>query len=183
MRHTSYVALAILAGFTLGTASAADDKDALIKDALSAASPEIAKTAMVMDWDNSMLKNGAGSYTCMPTPPDIRARGGREPMCVDKVWQAWGDAWMNKKPFKANGVGIAFMLAGDTGASNTDPYAQAGTPTNQWVVEGPHLMVIVPDTAQLEALSTDPHNGGTYVMWKGTPYAHIMVPVAERPKQ
>jgi hypothetical protein len=90
MRHTSYVALAILAGFTLGTASAADDKDALIKDALSAASPEIAKTAMVMDWDNSMLKNGAGSYTCMPTPPDIRARGGREPMCVDKVWQAWG---------------------------------------------------------------------------------------------
>jgi hypothetical protein len=183
MRNTFY-AYALVAGcFALGTAYAADDKDALIKDALSAASPEIANTAMVMDWDHSMLKQGTGAYTCMPTPPDIRAKGGREPMCLDKVWEAWGDAWMNKKPFKATGVGIAFMLAGDTGASNTDPYAQAATSNNQWVVEGPHLMVIVPDTAQLESLSTDPHNGGPYVMWKGTPYAHIMVPVAERPKQ
>jgi len=155
----------------------------LIKDALSAASPEIAKTAAVMDWDHSMLKKGAGAYTCMPTPPEIRAKGGREPMCLDKVWTEWGDAWMNKKPFKANAVGIAYMLAGDTGASNTDPYATTASPSNQWVVEGPHLMVIVPDTAQLEGLSTDPHNGGPYVMWKGTPYAHIMVPVADRPKQ
>jgi hypothetical protein len=183
MTHTFYFSAAILFGVTLGTASAADDKDALIKDALSAAAPEIAKTAMVMDWDHSMLKSGTGAYTCMPTPPDIRAKGGREPMCLDKVWAAWGDAWMNKKPFKAEGVGIAFMLAGDTGASNTDPYATQKTATNQWVVEGPHLMFIVPDTAQLEGLSTDPHNGGPYVMWKGTPYAHIMVPVADRPKQ
>ena len=30
----------------------------------------------------------------------------------------------------------------------------------KWVVEGPHLMVNVPDTEQLESLSTDPHNGG-----------------------
>jgi hypothetical protein len=184
MRHTSYVSAAILSGcFVLGTAWAADDKDALIKDALSAASPEIAKTATVMDWDHSVLKKGTGAYTCMPTPADVRAKGGREPMCLDKVWTAWGDAWMNKKPFKADAVGIAFMLSGDTGASNTDPYATTKSATNQWVVEGPHLMVIVPDTAQMESLSTDPHNGGPYVMWKGTPYAHIMVPVADRPKQ
>ena len=103
-------------------------------------------------------------------------------MCLDKT-SGVGDAWMNKKPFKAEGVGIAFMLAGDTGASNTDPFATEKTASNQWVVEGPHLMVIVPDTGQLEGLSTDPHNGGPYVMWKGTPYAHIMVPVADRPKQ
>ena len=141
MSLTWYLCAGMIVASVVTTASAADDKDALIKDALSAASPEIAKTAKVMDWDHSMLKNGTGAYTCMPTPPDIRARGGREPMCVDKVWEAWGDAWMNKKPFKATGVGIAFMLAGDTGASNTDPYATAGSPTNQWVVEGPHLMV------------------------------------------
>lgn len=184
MRFTSYGSSAIIIGcFALGSASAADDKDALIKDALSAASPEIAATAMVMDWDQTMLRPGTGAYTCMPTPPEVREKGGREPMCLDKVWAAWGDAWMNKKPFKAAGVGIAYMLAGDTGASNTDPYATASSPTNQWVVEGPHLMVLVPETAQLEGLTTDPHGGGPYVMWKGTPYAHIMVPVAARPKQ
>jgi hypothetical protein len=86
MRHTALLAATILA-IGAATASAADDKEALIKDALSAAPPEIAKTAMVMDWDHSMLKNGTGAYTCMPTPPDIRARGGREPMCLDKVWE------------------------------------------------------------------------------------------------
>jgi hypothetical protein len=183
MRHTLLLSTAVLVAVGVTAASAADDKDALIKDALSAAPPEIAKTAMVMDWDHSMLKNGSGPYTCMPSDPNTRAKGGRNPMCVDKVWEAWTDALMNKKPFKATDVGIAYMLAGDTGASNIDPYATAATPTNQWVVEGPHVMVIAPDAAQLEGLSTDPHKGGAYVMWKGTPYAHIMVPVAERPKQ
>jgi hypothetical protein len=42
-------------------------------------------------------------------------------------------------------------------------------------------MVIVADTGQSEGLPTDPNSGGAYVMWKGTPYAHIMIPVAQRP--
>ena len=32
----------------------------------------------------------------------------------------------------------------------------------------------------LEAFPTDPDNGGPYVMWKGTPYAHLMVPIGSR---
>ena len=58
MKNTFCAYALVAGGFALGTAYAADDKDALIKDALSAASPEIAKTAMVMDWDHSMLKQG-----------------------------------------------------------------------------------------------------------------------------
>jgi hypothetical protein len=173
----------MFSGLLISAAYAADDKDALIKDALSAASPEIAKTATVMDWDHSVLKKGTGVYTCMPTPAEVRARGGKEPMCLDKIWAEWGDAWQNKKPFKATGVGIAYMLSGDTGASNIDPYAKGQTADNQWVVEGPHLMILTPDTAQMDSLPTDPNNGGPYVMWKGTPYAHIMVPVGDRPKK
>jgi hypothetical protein len=34
---------------------------------------------------------------------------------------------------------------------------------------------------KLSALPTDPNNGGPWVMWKGTPYAHIMVPVGPMP--
>ena len=108
MRQVLYVATAILIGcFMLSTASAADDKDALIKDALSAASPEIAKNAAVMDWDHSTLKKGLEPIPVCRRPREIRAKGGKEPMCLDKVWAEWGDAWMNKKPFKANAVGIA----------------------------------------------------------------------------
>ena len=38
-------------------------------------------------------------------------------------------------------------------------------------------MIIAPDRAMLEGLSTDPKDP-VYVMWKNTPYAHIMVKVA-----
>ena len=173
----------IALGAVLPAAGAEPDKEALIRDALSAAPPAVASTAKVVTMDNKVLKQGSGPYTCFPTPSDVLAKGGREPMCLDKVWLAWADAWMNKKPFKTEGSGIGYMLAGDTGASNIDPYATASTATNQWVAEGPHIMVIVADPAQLEGLSTDPNSGGAYVMWKGTPYAHIMVPVASRTQQ
>lgn len=159
------------------------DKDALIKDALSAAPPLIKQDAKVMDWDGKVLKEGSGDYTCLPTHPDKRKVGGKEPMCLDKVWLALGDAWMNKKPFEATSVGIGYMMNGDAGASNTDPYATKPTSDNQWIAEGAHVMVVVPDEKALEGLSTDPKSGGAYVMWKGTPYVHIMVPVGDRPAQ
>ena len=113
-----------------------------------------------------------------PTPPAARSKG-REPMCLDKVWLAWLDAWMNAKPFTADRVGIAYMLAGDSGASAIDPYATTATAENKWVVDGPHLMIIVPNSAELEGFPTDPKNDGPYVMWKGTPYVHMIVPVGE----
>jgi hypothetical protein len=39
-------------------------------------------------------------------------------------------------------------------------------------------MMFVPDPKQLEGITADHTAGGPYVMWKGTPYAHIMMPVA-----
>ncbi len=144
--------------------------------------PEVARTAIVKNWDGTVLKPGSGAYTCYPTPEAMKKHG-KMPMCLDKTWQAWADAWLNKKPFKANEVGIAYMLAGDVGSSNTDPYAEAPTSNNQWVEPGPHTMVIVPNAAELEGLSTDPYSGGAFVTWKGTPYVHIMVPVGKRPER
>jgi hypothetical protein len=100
------------------------------------------------------------------------------PMCLDKQWQNWADAWMNKKEPKLDGPGVAYMLRGDNGASNTDPYATKATADNQWVVTPAHVMMLVQDPKMLDSYPTDPKNGGPWVMWKGTPYAHIMVPVA-----
>jgi hypothetical protein len=39
------------------------------------------------------------------------------------------------------------------------------------------MMIVVPDLNTLDGISTDPQNGGPYVMYAGTPYAHIMAPV------
>jgi hypothetical protein len=63
------------------------------------------------------------------------------------------------------------------GVSNSDPYATEPDKSDDWVKEGPHLMIAVPDPAMLKGLSTDP-NDPVYVMWKDTPYAHIMVKIS-----
>jgi hypothetical protein len=153
----------------------ADDHEmALVKEALKAAPPELAKGATVMDWGMKVLKQGDNGWTCFPTNPHLK---GTAPMCHDAVWMEWADAYLNKKDYAGGKFGMSYMLAGDEGASNIDPFAEGPTEDNQWVVEGPHLMILVADKAQLEGMSTDPWNGGPYVMWKDTPYVHIMVPV------
>jgi hypothetical protein len=181
------VALALgLGALTLGTgpaAAAEPTAEELIQDALSAAPPALRATAGVMDEQGKMIREGSGDYICMPTAAAIR-QFGSEPMCADDVWMRHTDAWLNKKPFTTDRVGVGYMLAGDAaGASNTDPFATEPTADNDWVVEGPHVMVIVPDPAQLEGLPDTPTEDGAYVMWKGTPYAHLMVPVGPRPAQ
>jgi hypothetical protein len=99
-------------------------------------------------------------------------------MCLDKEWQKWMEAWMSKSDLKINGTGIGYMLRGDQGASNTDPFATGPTADNQWVVAPPHIMVLYQDPKMLDSYPTDPKSGGPWVMWKGTPYAHVMVPVS-----
>ena len=167
---------------TAGGAAAAEAREAKVADATSAGFGKMAEASRVVDWDGTVLRQGTGPYTCMPTPPDMVQAGLSAPMCMDAVWMEWAHAWEKHAPFTPGAVGISYMLGGDGGASNIDPYATAETPDNDWVVEGPHLMIVVPDPAWLEGISTDPHNGGPYVMWKGTPYAHVMVPTVAPPK-
>jgi hypothetical protein len=61
--------------------------------------------------------------------------------------------------------------------ASSDPYATEPDKSDDWVKEGPHLMIVVPNRGMLKNLSTDP-NDPVYVMWKDTPYAHIMVKIA-----
>ena len=96
-------------------------------------------------------------------------------------WDKLLAATLSIKPIDVKEFSISYMLAGEgdaLGVSNTDPHATEPTDDNDWVKEGPHLMILVPDPAALEGLSTDPKDP-VYVMWKGTPYAHIMVKIEE----
>jgi hypothetical protein len=97
-------------------------------------------------------------------------------------WQAWVDAWQNERPFRTDRMGFGYMLQGDFPTSNTDPSAQEETPDNQWIEDsGPHVMILVPDAAALAGLPRTPHQSGPWVMWDGTPYVHIMLPVPRKP--
>ncbi len=153
-----------------------------IQNAMSAAPYAISKDATIMDWPSAdgaqptQLRAGTNGWVCYPKYPGTPAN---DPMCLDKVWQAWAEAWIAKNPFSTQVPGIAYMLQGAADASNTDPFKAAPDPGEQWVISPPHLMLIVPDPAAIADLPTDPHNGGPWVMWKGTPYQHVMIPVGK----
>ena len=156
-----------------------------IASAQSAAPAEISKSATVMDWPDTptgkpkQLKAGTNGWVCYPTtPPNMGGASGDDPMCLDKAWQGWAEAYMGKKQPPAGGSGIGYMLKGDKGVSNINPFDEAPTASNQWVVSPPHIMVLYADMKALDAYPTDPKSGGPWVMFKGTPYAHLMVPVS-----
>ena len=147
---------------------------AYIAQALSAAPAAVAKHATVIrvDKDGSIrtLRSGSAGFTCMIM--------GTDKMCNDANSMEFIHAMMKHAP-PPDKVGISYMLAGDQGASNTDPYAIGKTADNHWVVTGPHIMVFGPPSRALgytEAKDPDPSK--PYMMWAGTPYEHAMIPLA-----
>lgn len=154
------------------------DVDARIRNALSAAPLSVSQGAQVMEMNGTVLREGLNGWVCIPDDP---ALANNSPMCVDAAWLEFLDAWMKKRAPRVTTVGIGYMLQEDFPSSNTDPFATGPTPENQWVANsGPHIMVIFPNTSALAGYATDPRNGGPWVMWAGTPYAHVMVPAAPR---
>ncbi len=151
-----------------------------IASALTAAPSSIADKATILDYPSKegmapeVLRPGTNGWNCFPDMPDTK---GNDPMCIDESWMKWIDAYLTHKPVQISSVGIGYMLAPGGGwGSNTDPYALKETMDNHWTHAGPHLMIVVPDTKTLAGISTDPANGGPWVMFANTPYAHIMAP-------
>ncbi len=156
-------------------AGSAAENDELIAEALSAAPPSISEEATVKDGAGNVLRQGSNSWTCYPGSEAIG------PMCNQAQWDALLGALMKKDEIEVKEFSISYMLAGEgdaIGVSNSDPFAADPAAAEDFVKEGPHLMILVPDAKALEGLSTDPKDP-VYVMWKGTPYAHIMVKIAD----
>jgi len=183
MRHASAIAVVFCLGLT-ATANAQKKQDpssasaAKIASARSAAPAAISANAtiaeMTADGKMTTLVKGTNGWLCLPDDPHSP---GADPMCADKVWQQWFEGYSTHKPPTVTQIGIAYMLAGGSDASNTDPFAEKPAAGQSWITTPPHTMVLLPDTKQLDSYSTTPSTSTPYVMWKGTPYAHLMVPV------
>lgn len=150
------------------------DQEAM--EALKGAAPEaVLKDATILnmgaDGQMTPIKKGTNGFTCMVVP------GGA--MCADAAGMAWGEAWQKKAP-PPQKLGFIYMLRGDNGASNTDPYATEEAAGNNWVKTGPHVMIVGAEAKNMFAAypreaKADPTK--PYVMWPGTPYEHLMLPV------
>ncbi len=149
-----------------------------IESAMSAGPSSISADATILDWEMNVLREGTNEWTCLPDRPDTE---GADPWCITGPWLNFLDAYVNQTEPSYDEMGIAYMLAGDSPVSNSDPYATGPTGPEDWVTDlGAHLMVIVPDKSLLEGMTTDHLNGGPWVMWANTPYAHIMIPIDAR---
>jgi hypothetical protein len=152
-----------------------------IANALTAAPEEITRNATVRDWPSkegeepAVLRQGTNGWTCLPDDPTTP---GNDPTCIDATFFDAVAAFFAGQAPKITRVGYGYMLTSDAEGSNTDPTATAATATNQWHHAGPHVMLIYPDAKLLDGVPTKPTASGPYVMFPGTPIAHVMLPVA-----
>jgi hypothetical protein len=121
-----------------------------------------------------VLREGNNGWTCFPDWP---ATPGNDPLCVDQVWMQLSNAMATGSDPNITTVGLSYMLQDGSDASNTDPFAVEPAPGEDWVTSGPHVMILSPVALDTNLFSTDHNSGGPYVMWAGTPYEHIMMPV------
>lgn len=165
----------LLAALLLPASLTAQDA---IRSAMSAGPASISAEATVIDWSFDVLREGSNGWTCLPDNQDTP---GTDPWCVTDAWMNFLNAYVGHTEPTYEEIGFAYMLQGDTPVSNSDPYATEATGPEDWVTElGAHLMMLVPDLDMLEGISTDHLNGGPWIMWPDTPYAHIMIPVDAR---
>ena len=160
--------------------AAAQDRGALIENAVSAAPSEVSGEATVIGPDQTVLREGSNGWVCMPDDPNMP---GNSPMCLDAPWLEWAGAWMSgaDTPPATERVAIGYMLRGDFPASNVDPFATGPEEGNEWMTDGaPHIMLLLPRSADLAGLPTTP-GVGPWVMWRDTPYAHLMIPIVDQP--
>jgi hypothetical protein len=147
---------------------------ALIASATAAAPRAIGEHATVMAPDASgkmaVIRAGTNRWTCLPDEPDTP---GLDPMCLDRAGMQWVQSLMSHAPKPANTTpGMAYMLKGGSDISATDPYAKT---TDHFIESPPHWMLMWPIDAKESGLSTTPKKTGTWIMWAGTPYAHLMI--------
>jgi hypothetical protein len=140
--------------------------------AMTAAPPEVAHNATIVRLMNGAvqtLKKGDNEYTCMV--------GNEGPMCMGQIAMEWVHAWQNRT-LPPNALGFIYMLDGDTGMSTTDPWATKSAPGNHWVKTGPHVMMVgLPVKRMTFPRTPDPDLTKPHVVWSGTPYEHVVLPL------
>ena len=154
----------------VGTDDATQTK---IARAMSAGPEDIARSVRIIDTNANgntvVLREGGNGFTCMPGNPNVI---GEPPMCVDAASLQWFADAKAHKPKPTNTVpGITHMLAGATQRSHSDPNDKASPAIHV----GPHWMIMWPFDPKTTGLPTTHRDQGAYIMWAGSPYAHLHV--------
>ena len=151
----------------------------------SAAPTFIGDNAAIIGAGGKVLREGSNGWTCQSgNPRPYPAKGWKnshEAMaaCHDDEGMKWMMAYMQGvKPMLERDT-YMWMLNGDMGEDNTKAgvFNKEDSNPGEWIESGPHLMLMPKDPTTIEKFSTDFMSGAPYVMFAGTDYAHLMIPV------
>lgn len=119
----------------------------------------------------AIVRQGTNGFTCSLFPDESHA-----PICADQVGWRWFVAAMSQQPTPPAPGGIAYMAKGGIHYEMPDGrivmMPAAGT---KKVDEPPHWMLLTPFDSATSGIPTRPNAGGSYIMFAGTPYAHLMI--------
>jgi hypothetical protein len=165
--------------FCVGVAHAAgpgpetESVEIRIARALSAGPPNVSRDATVAELGPRrtlhVLRQGHNGWTCLPgSVTDV----GDPPVCADAVALQWNRDFAEGKPRPTTTTpGIEYMLVGATQRSDTDPFDKTTPPMHI----GPHWMILWPFDPKTSGLPTSHKDNGAYIMFAGTPWAHVHV--------
>jgi len=157
--------------------------------ALSTAAPSfIAANCTVIDSDGkTVLREGTNGWTAMAGNPRGMSdpqNGWKDPheampMVMDAQAMKWAMAFMSGKKPELDYDGWMYMLHGDMGEDNTKQlvFKKEDAAKGHWIESGAHLMLMPKDPTSLKGQTTDFNSGSPYIMFEGTGYDHIMIPV------
>ncbi len=157
--------------------------------AFSSAAPSfIAENCTVIDSDGkTVLREGTNGWTAMPGNPRGMSdpeNGWKDPheampMVMDAQAMKWAMAFMSGKKPELDHDGWMYMLHGDMGEDNTKQlvFNKEDAAEGHWIESGPHIMLMPKDPASLKGQTSDFNSGGPYIMFEGTGYDHIMIPL------
>ena len=173
-----FLAFSLSAGYEKGNSKAWE-----IKAYSSAAPAYIGDNATIISASGKVLRKGTNGWRCEPFMPmpegGFKSSHETAAACSDKNAVAWANAYKANKTPDLEADGWIWMLHGDLGVDNFTPYTdgQKNAGHKHFIESGAHMMLMPKDPKSLDGQSTDYTNGGPYVMFKGTPYVHLMIPL------
>lgn len=144
-----------------------ESKEAQIARALAAGPEHVTHFARIEGSDargnRVVLREGNNGFLCLPGNPQVV---GRPASCSNAAAQQWSADLAAGKPAPTNTeAGFIFMQAGAT----------TRNASGDVVDTGPQWLIIWPFDPATTGLSATEKDTGAYILWPGTPYAHLHI--------
>jgi hypothetical protein len=152
--------------------------------AASAGAPESISRNATIAWIDTAgtvheMRSGSNGFTCVIVRPDPFDG----PICGDQNAAAWLLAMLHgaAQPPAMSGPGVAYMAQGGTHFEDAqhnvlmEHELSKHAPGSRRIREPAHWMLIWPADSAVTGFPTRENASGTYIMFAGTPWAHLMV--------